>query len=95
MLQGEFEVKYALKRLIRGLGSSNANTRSGFYSTLVALLKTDEELDIQEIFDIINEELHTSSTNSKGVSKNICRFSVLFCFYVIFRKKAKYIAVKC
>lgn len=70
MLQGESEVKYALKRLIRGLGSSNANTRSGYYSTLVALLNIDEELNIQQIFDIINEELHTSSTTSKGVSKH-------------------------
>lgn len=67
-MQGAYELKYALKRLIRGLGSSKASTRTGYYSALVALI-TAADVSLTQILDIIHEELLTSGSNSKSVSK--------------------------
>lgn len=64
-------MKYALKRLIRGLGTSNINARAGFYAALVALLTSNAELSLNQLFDIVNTELQTSGSNSKSVSHYI------------------------
>jgi len=67
-------LNYALKRLVRGCGAATNASRSGFFTGLVALLKTfkNDELDISNIFDTIQKELHVGATiaNKVGTEEN-------------------------
>lgn len=77
------ELKYALKRFIRGLGASSFNSKQGYYCTLATLFKLDIDFDIAELLNIVESELHRSAKNSDGENADICTGKILFCGAVI------------
>ena len=62
------EFNYAVTRLVRGLGSSRAVSRKGFYSTLTAYLKTNQDTHVEDLLKLMETELRPVSSNPKGVS---------------------------
>lgn len=51
------ELSYAVKRLIRGSGSSTNNSRTGFYTAFCGLLSSSTDLPkVTEILEIMNKE---------------------------------------
>ncbi|XP_044261634.1 rDNA transcriptional regulator pol5 [Tribolium madens] len=76
--QGVDELKYALGRLIRGLGSSKIQAKTGFFSALVALLNL-KSFTIEEIFTHVEKELHKGGSNSKSENADICSGQILLC----------------
>lgn len=54
-----------LRRLVRGLGASTSDSRTGFYSTLVALLSTnsDDYPSVTTIFEVMDAALSIGSGN--------------------------------
>lgn len=65
------EFKYAIKRLIRSLGSSKITSRIGFYTTLTVFLIMHPEQPIDNFLSIVDNELHPVNSNSKSVRKLI------------------------
>jgi hypothetical protein len=74
--KGDDELKYALGRLIRGLGSSKVHAKSGFFAALVGLLNL-KNVTIDEIFEHVDKELHTGGGNSKSENADICSGQIL------------------
>lgn len=69
------EMKYALKRLIRGLGSADQNTVVGFSACLASLLKSQSSLvKMSMIQEFIESELELKSSLLRGVSSFTHRF---------------------
>lgn len=62
-------------RLVRGLGASTSDSRTGFYSALVALLSTvpsDGYPTITNLFEIMETKLSVSGGNNiEKVSANL------------------------
>lgn len=80
-----------MKRLIRGLGSTTINARAGFYSTLVALLVSNPEVTLEQLFSVVNAELQTSGSNSKSVSlSTLLLANVNYMLCMSYRKKEKF-----
>ncbi|KAK5638318.1 hypothetical protein RI129_012613 [Pyrocoelia pectoralis] len=73
------EIKYALKRIIRGLGGSKISSRAGFYSTLVALLRTFPHLTLEDILECIRGSLQTEGSNSKSEVAELYTGQILAC----------------
>lgn len=48
-----------MNRLIRGLGAATSESRTGFYTTLVALLSTtnDEYISVSTLLEIMESQL--------------------------------------
>ncbi|KAH1011863.1 hypothetical protein HUJ04_001143 [Dendroctonus ponderosae] len=69
--EGQAELKYALARLVRGLGSPTFVARAGYYSTLVALLNLRQDINPSDILDLVETELHTSRKNSDAENADI------------------------
>ncbi|CAK9816347.1 Myb-binding protein 1A [Anthophora quadrimaculata] len=65
------EFKYAMKRLIRSLGSSKTTSKIGFYTTLTVFLIMHPELPIEKFLFILNSELLPMSSNSKSENADI------------------------
>ncbi|XP_003704944.2 MYB binding protein 1a [Megachile rotundata] len=65
------EFKYAMKRLIRSLGSSKITSRIGFYTTLTAFLVMHPELPIDNFLSVVDSELHPVNSNSKSENADI------------------------
>ncbi|EFA05514.1 myb-binding protein 1A [Tribolium castaneum] len=76
--QSNDELKYALGRLIRGLGSSKIHAKTGFFAALVALLNL-KTITIEEIFTHVEKELHKGGSNSKSENADICSGQILLC----------------
>uniref|UniRef100_W8BW28 DNA polymerase V n=1 Tax=Ceratitis capitata TaxID=7213 RepID=W8BW28_CERCA len=58
------ELSYTLKRLVRGCGAATNASRAGFYTGLVALLKSFDEnaISLENIFDTMQKELSVGAT---------------------------------
>ncbi|XP_034183243.1 MYB binding protein 1a isoform X1 [Osmia lignaria lignaria] len=65
------EFKYAIKRLIRSLGSSKITSRIGFYTTLTVFLIMHPEQPIDNFLSIVDNELHPVNSNSKSENADI------------------------
>ncbi|XP_076618481.1 MYB binding protein 1a isoform X1 [Colletes latitarsis] len=65
------EFKYAIKRLIQGLGSSKTSSRVGFYTTLTVFLVMYSKVSIEEFLSIVDNELHPVNSNNKGENADI------------------------
>ncbi|XP_031845505.1 MYB binding protein 1a [Nomia melanderi] len=65
------EFKYAIRRLIRGLGASKTSSRIGFYTTLTVFLIMYPEMSIEDILSIVDSELQPVSSNNKGENADI------------------------
>ncbi|PBC32395.1 Myb-bindingA [Apis cerana cerana] len=65
------EFKYAIKRLIRSLGSSKTTSRIGFYTTLTVFLITNPKMSIEKFLSIVNNELHPVNSNAKSENGDI------------------------
>lgn len=76
MLLQANELKYALGRIIRGLGSSTVSARTGFYTALVALINARDDISVDDIFNHLEKELHKAGSNTKGVS--FCKIFYLY-----------------
>ncbi|KAJ8985239.1 hypothetical protein NQ317_018268 [Molorchus minor] len=74
----ENEINYALGRLIRGLGSSTPSARAGFYTVLVALINLSD-LTVENIFELLNKQLHKGGGNTKGENADISIGQILAC----------------
>ncbi|KAJ8044184.1 Myb-binding protein 1A [Holothuria leucospilota] len=63
------EVKYALKRLVRGLASQRKSARIGFSSTLTEVLDVIEATKFEDVFDHMQVELeiHGSASEERGL----------------------------
>ncbi|XP_076256235.1 MYB binding protein 1a [Rhynchophorus ferrugineus] len=73
------EYKYALKRLIRGVGASSVHSKTGYYCALVALLNLNVDTNVEDILELISTELHKSGKNSDSENANICTGQILCC----------------
>ena len=65
------EFKYAIRRLVRSLGSSQTSSRIGFYTTLTVFLVMYPEMSIEKLLSVMNDELHPVNSNSKGEKADI------------------------
>ncbi|CAD1478873.1 unnamed protein product [Heterotrigona itama] len=65
------EFKYAMKRLIRSLGSSKTTSRIGFYTTLTVFLTTNSGMSVENFLSLIDNELHPVNSNSKSENGDI------------------------
>lgn len=65
------EFKYAIKRLIRSLGSSKTTSRIGFYTTLTVFLMINPKMSIENFLSIVNNELHPVNSNAKSENGDI------------------------
>ncbi|KAF2898645.1 hypothetical protein ILUMI_07531, partial [Ignelater luminosus] len=73
------ELRYALDRLIRGLGSSRNCARIGFYSSLVTLINVSPSLETNQVLQSIAKQLQTGGSNSKSENGDIYTGQVLAC----------------
>ncbi|CAH1163207.1 unnamed protein product [Phaedon cochleariae] len=71
------ELKYALGRIIRGLGSSTTSARTGFYSVLVTILNMNEHIMVNSVFEHVKKHLHTAGSNNKSENADICTGQIL------------------
>lgn len=60
-------MKYVLKRLVRSLGANVPEMRTGYFATLVGLLKKFESVTVTELLGLVKKELHANGS-SKSVS---------------------------
>ncbi|KAK9297581.1 hypothetical protein QLX08_008798 [Tetragonisca angustula] len=65
------EFKYAMKRLIRSLGSSKTTSRTGFYTTLTVFLTMNSEMSVEKFLSLINTELQPGNNCSKSENGDI------------------------
>lgn len=76
-------MKYALGRIVRGLGSSTSHARTGFFAALVGLLSVNTEITCEEVFEQVEKHLHKTGSNSKRVSRHILFKNIVkMCFLV-------------
>ncbi|XP_044764201.1 rDNA transcriptional regulator pol5 [Coccinella septempunctata] len=80
--ENETEYKYALGRLIRGLGSSTVSARCGFYSTFMPLLNLSD-VSVEQIFEVVEKELHKGKSNSKSENADVSMGHILVCTAII------------
>ncbi|XP_043504476.1 myb-binding protein 1A-like protein [Polistes fuscatus] len=73
------ECKYAMTRLIRGLGSSKLYAKKGFYSTLTTFLITHPDVSIDTILTTMDTELHPVNSNAKSEKADIYMGRILTC----------------
>ncbi|XP_017777621.1 PREDICTED: myb-binding protein 1A-like protein [Nicrophorus vespilloides] len=66
----ENDSKYALNRLIRGLGATKNTARIGFYTALTTLLQT-VEFNVEEILEISDKQIKNNANNSKSEAADI------------------------
>ncbi|XP_001603225.1 myb-binding protein 1A [Nasonia vitripennis] len=88
------ELNHVLNRLVRGLGSSKVSSRKGFYSTLTVYLALNPDVTLERIFGIMDNELKTSSSNSKGEFADISNGRILACGAIIRSKMIKTCSVE-
>ncbi|XP_066251995.1 myb-binding protein 1A [Euwallacea similis] len=81
--EGINELKYALKRLVRGLGSQSFSARAGYYITLVAVLKFLPNVAVTEILELMKVDLQKSRKNSDAENADICVGQILACGAII------------
>ncbi|XP_072761085.1 myb-binding protein 1A [Anoplolepis gracilipes] len=77
--QDDKELKYALSRLVRSLGSSQIVTRKGTYSTLTVFLMMHPETSIEKLLSITDTQLHPVNKNSKSENADIYMGRILLC----------------
>ncbi|KAG5673358.1 hypothetical protein PVAND_003415 [Polypedilum vanderplanki] len=84
----EKNVSYAIKRLVRGNGSSTSNSRIGFYTALTGFLSAEIQYapNIQGILEIMKKEFKDSSSD-KGHVDSLVGIS-LVCGAIIRSEKA-------
>ncbi|XP_015606625.1 DNA polymerase V [Cephus cinctus] len=73
------ELKYALKRLVRGLGSSREFARKGFYSAFTVYLSMNSDIEVSKIMEIVESELSTVNSNTKSENADINMGRILAC----------------
>lgn len=73
------ECKYAIIRLIRGLGSSKLYAKKGFYSTLTTFLIINPDVSIDTIITTMDTELHPVNSNAKSEKADIYMGRILTC----------------
>lgn len=67
LLQGDKEIQYVLRRVVRSLGANVPDMRTGHFAMLVALLTNFEQISVSQLFELIKKELHANGS-SKSVS---------------------------
>ncbi|CAH1962922.1 unnamed protein product [Acanthoscelides obtectus] len=77
------EVKYALGRLIRGLGASTSNARTGFYTALSCLLNLDESITTDDIFELVTKHLRATGSSTKSENADVATGQILACGAII------------
>nr|CAI5848436.1 unnamed protein product [Callosobruchus analis] len=77
--QKDTEVKYALGRLIRGLGASTSNARTGFYTALTCLLNLEESLGSDDIYELMTKHLHATGSSTKSEHADVATGQILAC----------------
>lgn len=80
--KNETEFKYALGRIIRGLGSSTVSAKSGFYATLMPLINFSD-ITVEQIFEFVEKELHTGTGNSKSENADVSMGIILVCTAIV------------
>ncbi|XP_015174164.1 PREDICTED: myb-binding protein 1A-like protein [Polistes dominula] len=73
------EYKYAMTRLIRGLGSSKLYAKKGFYSTLTTFLIIHSDVSIDTILTTMDTELHPVNSNAKSEQADVYMGRILTC----------------
>ncbi|XP_034946245.1 myb-binding protein 1A [Chelonus insularis] len=71
--------RYSLKRLIRGLGSSQMTSKKGFYISFTAYLTLHSDANIDNLLQIVETELKPSNSFSKSENADIYMGRILFC----------------
>ncbi|KAG7212195.1 hypothetical protein KM043_012535 [Ampulex compressa] len=65
------ELKYAITRIIRSLGSSKMYFKKGCYTTLTVFLTMHPETQIDTVLSVMDKELHPVGSNNKGENADI------------------------
>ncbi|XP_066597439.1 myb-binding protein 1A [Prorops nasuta] len=73
------ELKYALTRIIRSLGSSKLFSKKGHYVTLTGFLTLYPMFPVEKILTIMDEELHPVNSNPKSENADIYLGRILVC----------------
>ncbi|XP_011257399.1 DNA polymerase V [Camponotus floridanus] len=81
--QDDKELKYALNRLVRSLGSSQTLARKGNYTTLTVFLMMHPETSIEKLLSITNTQLHPIGKNTKSENADIYMGRILLCGAII------------
>ncbi|CAG5044426.1 unnamed protein product [Parnassius apollo] len=76
--EGEKDIQYALKRLIRSLGANIPDMRTGYFATLVELLIKFEQIPISQIFELVKKELHANGSSKSEVG-DVALGQILVC----------------
>ncbi|KAJ8917318.1 hypothetical protein NQ315_002339 [Exocentrus adspersus] len=77
--ENKTELKYALGRIIRGLGSSTVCARTGFYTALVGLINVKDDVSVEDVLGHVEKELHKAGSNTKGENADVCVGQILTC----------------
>ncbi|CAH0696839.1 unnamed protein product [Spodoptera exigua] len=83
--ENEKDLQYVLKRLVRSLGASVPDMRTGYFATLVTLLTNFEQVTISQILELIKKELHANGSSKSEVG-DVALGQILVCG-AIFRSK--------
>ncbi|XP_071453092.1 myb-binding protein 1A [Hetaerina americana] len=71
------EVNYVLERLIRGVGASRNNSRTGYFAALVSMLRLFPGIPVKDVIELVKKELNKGKHVSKGEAADIHMGQVL------------------
>ncbi|XP_063541250.1 myb-binding protein 1A-like protein [Cydia strobilella] len=75
--ENEKELRYVLKRLVRSLGANVPDIRTGYFATLVTLLKKFQ-ITVAQLLGLIKQELHANGSSKSEVG-DVALGQILVC----------------
>ncbi|XP_014357214.2 rDNA transcriptional regulator pol5 [Papilio machaon] len=76
--EGEKEIQYVLRRVVRSLGANVPEMRTGHFAMLVALLTNFEQISVSQLFELIKKELHANGSSKSEVG-DVALGQILVC----------------
>ncbi|XP_067015674.2 myb-binding protein 1A [Anabrus simplex] len=76
------ELRHALNKLVRGVGSSRPSSRTGYFSVLVGLLSFST-ISVQTVLASVKKELNAGGNISKGEEAEVYTGRILACGAII------------
>ncbi|XP_013167683.1 PREDICTED: myb-binding protein 1A-like protein [Papilio xuthus] len=77
-VEGEKEIQYVLRRVVRSLGANVPDMRTGHFAMLVALLNNFEQISVTQLFELIKKELHANGSSKSEVG-DVALGQILVC----------------
>ncbi|XP_013143591.1 PREDICTED: myb-binding protein 1A-like protein [Papilio polytes] len=76
--EGDKEIQYVLRRVVRSLGANVPDMRTGHFAMLVALLTNFEQISVSQLFELIKKELHANGSSKSEVG-DVALGQILVC----------------